>query len=167
MRCGCIIAGGAVLGALTLFSVGCGDFLNPNLLLQFGIDPNAFTAPTGTVIVMFNNTSQGQATFYAFAAADSADLSKDSRNFSVEVPPGKSRNEVLYCPVDEVGPGSLSASFSIQARAVDVLTAGGGASSVDYAGAPLISPGDFSCGDLIVIELNQDGTAITVQVVPS
>ena len=166
MRCGCIIAGGAVLGVLALLSAGCGDLLNPNLLMQFGIDPNAFTTPTGTVIVMFNNNSAGQATFHAFVAADSADLSQDSRNFSVEVPAGKSRNEVLTCPAGEVGPGSLGANFDIQTLAVDVLTAGA-ATSVDYLGAPLISPRDFACGDLIVIELNQDATAITVQVIPS
>lgn len=172
MRCGSIIAG-AAMGLLALCLCGCPvaiDLVNPDLLAGWGVDVSAIKPTAGTVIVMFNNHSQGQAKFHAFEVPDTLHPSQGSRNFSVEVQPGESDNEVLTCPVEVIGLGSLGANFTVaDTLAVEVLVTGdtGGAGTVNYAGAPLTSPHDFRCGDLILVELGQDGVTLTVQVLPS
>ncbi len=171
MSCRRSMLAGAVLGTLLLCSGGCMmamDMLNPDVFSAFGIDPGTIYPSPGTVIVLFTNSTNALAFFTAFEAADAADLSRDARNFSVDVDPVSSRNEVLTCPVGVVAPGSLDAAFAIQTQAVTVFDAAG-TTNVDYNGAPLTSPHDFSCGDVIEIQLIQVGTAyqLLVQVRPS
>jgi hypothetical protein len=176
MRIGCIIAGAVAMGALCLCPCGCMvglDLINPDLLTNMGFDVNTLMPPSGTVVVMFVNHSAGQAIFQAFEVPDLNQPSHGSRNFSVQVPPGKSDNEVLTCPLAMVGLGTLGADFASvdSSAAVIVQTTGdtgtSGSTTIGYAGTPLYSPRDFQCGDLIQVELGSDGATLTVQVIPS
>ncbi|HRT41173.1 MAG: hypothetical protein KBH81_08480 [Phycisphaerae bacterium] len=169
MKYGSVIASIA-LGVLALCPSGCTigmDFFNPNLLRGLGIDPAAVDPPSGTVIVMFVNDTNGLATFHAYEIPNLAHPEQGARNFSVEVQPRGNDNEVLDCPLGMFGLGSLGAGFAVSDEtAVDVVIPGGGGTSVPYAGQPLFSPDDFKCGDMILVQLTADG-ALLVQLLPS
>jgi hypothetical protein len=146
------------------------DLLAPGLPLQLGLDPATIIPQEGVVLVAYNNTTQSQATFYAFSAVNAQDLTAGSRNFSAVVDAGKQQNEVVDCPVGVVAPGSLDSSFAVQPLAAVV-----NGTSVDYAGPVLTSGDTFVCGDMIEITLSSTGAtttgsqatyAISVRVVP-
>jgi hypothetical protein len=156
--------------------LGCAvpyDAVNPDLITSFGLDPARILPQTGKIVVLFENATDSPALFFAFEGVDAQDLSQDSRNFSVEVAAQDDRNEVLDCPIEIVTPGIINPDFSVDLTGAIVATANGNV-SVMYTGAPLISPPDFSCGDLIVIRLEPLATGegdqqylITVEVRPS
>lgn len=142
-----------------LASLGCvvaADALNPGFFAALGFDPNTIFPSSGTVIVAFTNTTSLPATFYAYESADAQDLSIDSRNFSVGVESGETRNEVLACPVGVLSPGSLGADFSVDSLAAEVQETGG-VVTVTYEQAPLIAGADFRCGDVVDIQLYATG----------
>ena len=163
----------AACGAALLSSLGCAiaaDVFSPAIFASFGLDPASISGGGGTVIVSFTNNTTFPATFLAFESEDASNLATDSRNFSVEVEAGETRNEVLTCPVEVISPGSLDASFAIDALAANVTT-DGGTETAEYGGAALIEGLDYSCGALIDIQLFPPTGALaayqlTVRVVP-
>ncbi|MFH1746286.1 MAG: hypothetical protein ABIG44_04505 [Planctomycetota bacterium] len=168
------ILAAAVGGVMLLMAGGCviaADALNPAFFSGLGFDPNTIFPPSGTIIVTFTNNTNAPATFYAFESADAVDLVADSRNFSVEVQPGETRNEVLTCPVGMFSPGILGADLSIDNTAADVQ-ATGGAGTATYDGVPLVEDTDFSCGDVIDVQLYIVGAVdsgaylVTVRLIP-
>jgi hypothetical protein len=151
-------------------SLGCmiaADLLNPGFLSAMGLNPAALLPSPGVVVVSFTNGSGDPGTFYAFEAASAQDYTAGARNFSVEVDPLATRNEVLECPIGAVSPGSLNESFAVQSVAA-VLTTNQGEVTVDYEGSALVGGRDFFCGDLIDVQLVQvgEGYGISVQVRP-
>jgi hypothetical protein len=161
-------------GALILPAGGCilaADALSPGLLGSLGFDPNVIFPARGTIIVVFKNETQATALFSAFETADAGDLSLETRNFSVSVDPGESRNEVLECPVGALSPGVVTGAGDM--LTVDVANAAlvfvdAAGTAVAYGGAALISGEDYTCGDVILVTLQQFGDAfgLTVQVIP-
>jgi hypothetical protein len=162
-----VAACGTVLLSLQLGCAIALDLLNPGVFSVLGIDPAAISGRRGTVIMNFRNNSDGVAVFYAFESADAIDLTIDSRNFSAEVAPGESRNEVLSCPVAVLSPGSLSAAYAFQPLAASVVS-GTGATTVDYLGTPLLDGSDFRCGYVIDVQLSGTGGnyTLSVRVIP-
>jgi len=169
MKYGSVIASVA-LAVLALCPCGCTigmDLLNPDLLRAMGIDPGVVKPPTGVVVVMFVNDTNGLATFHGFEIPNLTHPEQGSRNFTVQVEPRESDNEVLDCPLDAFGLGSLGAGFVVSdSTAVDVVMPDGGTQSVAYGGAPLYSPDDFECNDTIMVQLTADGVLL-VQIMPS
>ena len=163
-------------GLLALPSGGCAilaDALDPNLAVMLGLDPATISPQRGTIIVAFDNTTRFAAEFFAFESVEPepADYVVDSRNFSVQVPAGQVRNEVLSCPVGAISPGSLDASFAPQTLAVQVTT-DTEVTDVEYTGQALQAGTAYSCGDVIEIRLVATGTAtaqtysISVRIIP-
>jgi hypothetical protein len=162
---------------LLLPQAGCG-VLNPDFVASLGLDPGLFSpVDQGVVLVAFDNQTDFDAVFFAWAASDAGDLTAGSRNFSSFVPAGEQRNEVVRCPVGAVGPGSLTADFTLDplAAQVRVVTDTGVDTADVEATVPVESGVAFDCGDLIVIRLQptivqadqEADFVITVQVVPS
>lgn len=145
-------------GVLAVTVGGCAvatDMLDPGLFVQLGVDPATVSQPQGVVIVAFNNATSSWATFRAYqsqGAGSPEARSKGARNFYLQVESGDVRNEVIECPVGEISPGSLDASFDPESLAAVVHTAGGDV-NVDYGGVPLEISKSFSCGDVIEIRL--------------
>ncbi len=154
----------AALGGLVLIAAGgCGllvDFFDPDLAGRLGLDPATIKPQQGTVIVAFANSTRYPAAFNAYWSRDANNLAGYSRNFSVDVPSGNVRNEVLECPVGVISPGSLDSTFTPSGLAV-VVQAAGEAAQVEYAGPPLISGDGFFCGDVIEIRVSAIGTGDT------
>ena len=153
----------ALAGLVLVAAGGCGllvDFFDPDLAGRLGLDPATVKPQQGTVIVAFANSTRYPAAFNAYWSRDANNLAGYSRNFSVDVPSGNVRNEVLECPVGVVSPGSLDSTFTPSALAV-VVQAAGEAEEVQYAGPPLISGDGFFCGDVIEIRLSAIGTGDT------
>ncbi len=147
-----------LLGSVALLPlVGCalaGDLLNLNFIEQLGIDPATISPSQGVVMIAFvNNTAAPTVVFSAFSVANTADPRLGSRNFSVTVAAGEVKNEVVDCPVEALGPGSLTASFAVNPLAATVITTTG-ASQVQYTGQPLRLGESFQCGDLVEIALS-------------
>ncbi len=155
------VVGVVAAGALS----GCGltaDVFNPGVFSSFGIDPNTVIPSQGSIIVLFKNSTANTAVFFAFTSKDPLNLTIESRNFSVEVPPNDNRNEVVDCPVGLVSPGTLGADFT-----PDNIAATVGGTDITYAWS-LISGRDFTCGDVIEVELTDNATfPITVRVIPA
>lgn len=162
---------------LLLPTAGCmlgSDFLSSTFLAQLGLDSAAMSGQNGVVIVVFNNTTRANATFYAFEADSSSAPGPQSRNFSVEVDPAQTRNEVLDCPVEAISPGILGANFSLTAftrTAISVTEGGEGGTSttVSYAGQPLVSGETYFCGDVVEIRLyqtEQGAYQMAVRIIP-
>lgn len=166
LLCSPVVWSGCVIAA---------DALSPDLFVQLGFDPNTIFPQRGTVIVNFTNNTQFAAFFAAFESVDAADLTIDSRNFSLLIDPMDTRNEVLDCPVDLVSPGFLDAMFAAQNDAVTVFAGDGAGTAVMYDGSPLVAGRDFACGDVINVQLDQIGAGgdagqvgfvLTVLVIP-
>ncbi len=166
---------GLLCGLLVLPAGGCGiitDVFDVGLAAQFGLDPASIRPSQGTVIVAFRNATNVPVTFLAWRSADTVDLTRDSRNFSVEVQAGEVGNEVLDCPVGIISPGSLSATYAPDTVGATITTTG---AAVAYGGTMLVSGQAFSCGDVIEIRVSpgtstgEDAAAqyvITVRVIP-
>jgi len=161
------------VGLSLLLVSGCGlvsDIFDPGLASQIGLDPAIIRPQQGTIIVAFNNTTRYPAVFYGAWSLDAQDLTQKSRNFSVEVPAGSVRNEVLECPVGLITPGSFEADFSYNNLAALVTAPGAG--EVTYSGGPLLNGSSFLCGYVIEVRLYSIGTGenatygVTVQVIP-
>jgi hypothetical protein len=166
----------AIIGLAVPLLSGCvvlSDVINPNLLVSLGFDPNTILPPTGTVIVVFNNQTQFPVTFYAFQAQEPNDLRVDAANLSLTVDPNATRNDVLDCPVGVISPGVLDNDFNPDPLAATVFTGQQGV-DLNYAGAPLLSGRDYTCGDVIEIRVTagaaggdaQQAFAVTVRVLP-
>lgn len=140
------------------------DLINPDVYLQLGINPDGLRQSQGVVLVAFNNQTSGTATFFAFSSVDFVDLARESRSFSVTVPPNDVRNEVVRCPVELISPGTLQADLTIATLALQVVTADG-ATDVDYVGGALVSGTAFRCGDVIEIRASEVGDEIQLQVI--
>jgi len=166
---------GLLCGLVVLPLGGCGiitDVFDAGLAAQFGLDPATLRPPQGTIIVAFRNATNVPVTFHAWRSADTADLTRDSRNFSVEVQAGEVGNEVLDCPVGIISPGSLSATYTPDSVGATITST---AADVPYAGPPLVSGQAFSCGDVVEIRISpgtgggEDTAAqyvISVRVIP-
>jgi hypothetical protein len=166
---------GATAAGLAVSTGGClvaADLLNTAFLTSLGLDAQTIRPPSGTVIATFTNNTQFVAVFAAFESIDASDLSVNTRNFTIEVEPGETKNEVLYCPIQVFSLGFVDDAFAITPTGALVFTGQQGV-EVDYAGAPLVSGLDFSCGDLIDVTLNPIGAggeqanfAFTIRVRP-
>ena len=138
------------------------------LLLLGGVIGLVFFPPAGVIIVSFTNNTTSPVQFFAYESAEALDPTVDSRNFSVEVEAGERLNEVLDCPIGLVCPGSLAADFSRETLAALVLSTG---DEVNYEGVVLTQGQEFTCGDIIDIQLDPPAAAagnylFTVRVVP-
>lgn len=143
------------------------DLFDPSFFAGLGLDTNAITPATGVVVVSFTNNTGGFALFSAYETESIDDLSLDTRNFTVAVESGESRNEVLYCPVGAISFGTVGADFAVDNTAANITFDEGGTDVVAYGGSPLVSGRDYSCGDLIDVTVTPgtDGAlALTVQV---
>lgn len=163
-----------VLSAAVLFpSGGCilaADAINPGLFSALGFDPQLIFPPRGTLIVVFRNDTQSPALFSAFETSDLNDLTLDTRNFSVTVDPGASRNEVLECPIGAISPGLVGGEgedLEIDAANAGIVFDEGAGTAVAYGGSVLQSGQDYACGDVILVTLQQFGAdyGFTVQVI--
>ncbi len=165
----------AILAILLLSQSGCaviGDLFNESFLTTLGLSPQVLIPPQGTAIVVFQNNTANTALFLAYEIPDADNPAGGARNFSAQVPPGAAspRNEVLRCPIDVIGPGSLDGAFAVVDPAVQVFV-DGMATDVNYTGTPLRNGVDFRCGDTILIQLSgvgadADAFTIAVQVLP-
>jgi len=161
-------AWGSALALLT----GCGivaDAFDPGFFYALGFDPRTIFPQSGTVIVSFTNEVDVPAIFLAYESRNPQDLTQGSRNFSVEVEPKATSNEVLSCPVGLVSPGSLGTDFQVSAVAAQVIAVAG-TTDVQYTGSALASGREFQCGSVIDIRLTV-GTGdvpyvVTVRVIP-
>ncbi len=159
-----------LLAALSVALGGCAfvaDFVNPQVFPLLGIEADALTGNRGVVLIVFNNTTQSDATFFGFSAKNASDLSRDSRNFSTFVPAGENRNEVIECPVDVLGSGQIDAD-SVSTTAAIVGTA-----AIAYDNGVLESGSAFVCGDVIEVRLvatgagtDQNAFSVVVLVLP-
>lgn len=169
----CVVGAAAAGTALSLGGCAVGaDLLNTAFLTSLGLDAATIRPPSGTVIATFTNNTQSVAVFQAFESVDASDLSVNTRNFTIQVDPGETKNEVLYCPIQVFSLGFVDDAFEVTPTGAVVFTGQQGV-DVDYAGAPLISGLDFFCGDLIDVTLNQIGAggdqanfAFTIRVRP-
>jgi hypothetical protein len=170
----CVLLGVALL---PLFSCAVlTDLINPDFVVQAGLDPGSIFPAQGVVIVVFNNQTSNTAGFFGFSTASATDPSRDSRNFAVEVEPKSNKNEVVDCPVAVIDPGRLAADFSIDNTAAVVIDSTGAATAVAYTGPALLVGTSFNCGDVIEFRLDEVQTttgttttqsfAITVRVIP-
>jgi hypothetical protein len=156
---------------MTLGCVVAADTLNPAFFSAMGFDPGTIFPSQGTVIVSFTNPTDYTVTFHAFESADPDDLSADSRNFSVVVPPNSSRNEVLSCPVGLVSTGVLDESYEWDGSQAAEIVTGEETIDVEYAW-PLREGDAFSCGDVIDFRLESGYVGedlqyiITVRIIP-
>ena len=161
--------GGALVVAVGLLSAACSgcliasDLVSPGFISALGLDPGVFFPSHGVVVVSFTNNATAPATFYAYQSVDATDLTRQSRNFSVTVDPGETRNEVLICPVGLISLGTLDANFQ-----PDDVGARVGGDDVTYTGAALVGGRDFDCGYLIAVRLIPVAgeLSLSVQVVP-
>lgn len=166
---------GATAAGLALSMGGCvvaTDLLNTAFLTSLGLDAASIRPPTGTVIATFTNNTDFVVVFEAFESVDATDLSVNTRNFTIQVEPGETKNEVLYCPIQVFSLGFVDDAFAVTPTGALVFTGQQGV-EVEYAGAPLVSGLDFLCGDLIDVTLNQAGAggdqnnfAFTIRVRP-
>lgn len=172
-------AAAGVVGFTLLLPLGCGfvtDMFNPSFFSSLGLDPNTIVPAKGVVLVSFKNNTDAPAFFVAYQSANALDLTVHSKNFSVQVDPGKSGNQVLECPVALISPGSLGADFKVDDVAA-IVAATGGTVDVTYTAAALVEGQDYRCGDVIDVELfpvagaagggaNNAAYLITVRVIP-
>lgn len=171
----------AILGAsagVLLLCFGCAvgaDLLNPNFVAGLGIDPQVVFPSAGTVILAFTNTTDLPAEFFIFHVDDPNDLTTGVSIFSTLVAPGATRNQVLFCPIEAIGLGTLSGQ-SAQPDSIAVrLTTEGEEIEVPYTGSLLVSGDTYTCGDVLdiqVVEIPQTGEeqespySIIVRVIP-
>jgi len=160
---------GLLVAAVSLLMAACSgcliaaDLVSPGFVSALGLDPGVFFPSRGMVVVSFTNNATSPATFYAFESVDATDLTRQSRNFSVTVDPGETRNEVLICPVGLISLGTLDANFQ-----PDDVGARAGDDDITYTGAALVGGRDFDCGYLIVVRLIPVAgeLSLSVQVLP-
>ncbi|MBK8915764.1 MAG: hypothetical protein IPM64_14420 [Phycisphaerales bacterium] len=159
----------ASAGTLSLGCAFATDIFNPGLLSSVGLDPARFLPAPGSVVVAFTNNLPVGVTFVSIKASDAADLTIGARVIETAVDANSTVSEVLDCPVGLFAPGSLTDDFQRDPLAAFVA-AGDGVVEVPYANSVLLSSRDFTCGDLINVQigpaLNEAGIAITVRVVP-
>jgi hypothetical protein len=168
-----------VLCGMSVFTLtGCpvaADFFNPSVFTGLGLDPRTITPSQGTLIVLFRNETQSPAVFRAFESSRTSNFTaQNSRNFTVGVEAGESRNEVLDCPIRLFTPGAVDAAGVRDDVAVLTGTAEA-AVTVNYEGAILQVGTDYQCGDVIQVTLTEATTggdnaetnfALIVQVIP-
>jgi hypothetical protein len=146
--------------------MGCAlasDLLNLDFIKQLGIDPATISPSQGTVVVAFvNKTTASSVSFNAYSVANVADLRQGARNFSATVTGAGVENQIVDCPVEALGPGSLTASFGVSSLAATVTTTTG-VSQVQYTGLPLRLGESFHCGDLVEIALSTAAETATTQ----
>lgn len=161
-----MIVGYSAALVLWAASGGCAigiDVFNPGLVSALGLDPAYFQGQQGKIIVAFDNKTGSPALFSAYAADNADDLTTGINNFQVSVDPNESGNEVLDCPVDLIGFGTVT-NGAVDLVTVTILGAGG-TGTVSYAGQPLIAPGELDCGDLVLLTLRETGgTTFTIDV---
>ena len=160
------------LGGCTIIA----DVFSSDLASQLGLDPATIKPSQGVVIVSFKNATSHAATFFAFAAQESTNLSA-GRNFSRPVAAGEVGNEVLDCPVGVIIPGSVGSANAINSSTVIVQTSSA-LETVTYGGDPLLVNQTYTCGDVVELGLysttastGTDTTAtetffLTVRVIP-
>jgi hypothetical protein len=150
-----------LLLALLVPAAGCttvvNDLVNPDFLSRMGVDSSS----QGSMLVVFNNQTRYTANMSAFYSSSATDLTKKSRNFSVQVPGKSNKNEVLDCPIGLVMPGTLNADFTVDSATAALVDPGGLAAAVGYDGVPLQSGMAFVCGDLVEIRLSEVAAAVS------
>jgi hypothetical protein len=153
------LAGGLALCVSLSGCVLAADMINPAFLFSVGVDPVLVLPQSGTVIVTFRNESGAPAIFHAYEVKNAQNPAAGARNFAVEVPQGQVRNEVLFCPVGVISLGMVGADgATADATGAEVFGAADAAgAAVEYAGAPLRSGVEYSCGDVISIRLVRGG----------
>lgn len=142
------------------------DLINPSFLTGLGFDPQTVVPPQGKVVVAFQNSTSGNASFAsAYLKTDFGVNAEVNLITAVDVGPGETRNAVLDCPVVVISPApdidNLGATqdgvlIAVQTAAETVAIA--------YTGEPLLNGRDFQCGDVILIRAVQNGAAYGVQV---
>lgn len=162
---------GVALGLLGLSGCAVGaDLLNPGLLSSLGFDPFSLGGGQGSVIILLQNSTARDA-FISYGYSLDSGATANSRENTVFVPSDDSVNEVLTCPVAFVragGVGAVSGTATDAAFLVDLLDPTLIDITVQYSTSG-VSTGDFTCGDVIVIELTgTDGTGfgVSMRVVP-
>ncbi|MBN2447443.1 MAG: hypothetical protein JXO22_11995 [Phycisphaerae bacterium] len=145
------------------------DLFDPSFVSALGIDPITVYPRTGTIIVTFTNNTTSAAVFRAYEIGDVDNPDGNSRNFSVVVPAGEVRNEVLFCPIDVISLGTLDASYTATNDAATVYAESD--TEVTYGGAELQNDSEYECGDVISVVLTEQGTdsatySLSVQVIP-
>ena len=145
------------------------DLFDPSFISSLGIDPITVFPRTGTVIITFSNDTSSTARFRAYEIGDAANPEGNARNFSVDVPAGEVRNEVLDCPVDVISLGTLDASYAATANAATVYATAD--TEVTYGGSEMQSGSEYECGDVISVRLTQQGQesttfAVSVEIIP-
>ena len=153
------LAGGLALCVALSGCVLAADMINPAFLFSVGIDPVLVLPQSGTVIVTFRNDSGAPAVFYAYELTDARNPAAGGRNFSVEVPRGQVRNEVLFCPVGVISLGVVGADgTTADTTGAQVFGAADAAGAdVAYEGTPLRAGVEYSCGDVISVRLVRGG----------
>lgn len=147
----------AICGLLATLTFGGGCFIaadavNPSIFAAFGLDPGSITRPPGTVVVSLNNTTNFDAVFFVGYATDTG-ATTTTLGTDDEVNANSQVNRVFACPVSLLRPGQFGLADANEAV---VVFANNAAVAVAYAGQPL-QTGDFRCGDLIEIRLEQVG----------
>lgn len=146
--CGPLVCGGCVVA---------GDLVNPDFAAALGLDSSVLRPGSGTVIVAFTNSTSFPAEITVAVSSDPGDPTANAQTIAVPLDePGETRNIVLDCPVGVITPGVPHADFSTNSVAAVVFSGGG--VQVTYTGAALVAGSQFSCGDVIEIELRQTGT---------
>lgn len=150
---------------------GCGlatDLFNPDFFNALGFDAATIVPPEGKVIVAFQNNTVQTANFaaaYAETAASPSELV-----FGLGMEGGEVRQMVIDCPVAFLAPGG----FGDDGQVAAVVEVGAEGAQIAFTGQALASGVDFTCGDVILIELVQVGGAgdeaafqLQVSVIPS
>ncbi len=141
------------LGLMLAPLAGCAvlaDLLNPDMVVNLGIDPDTITSPKGIMLVALHNNTRSQAFIVAQYQVDKDDPSQGAHVFATTVASGEVTNEALECPVGRV-----------EAAGAVVLLADGTQVQVTYSGPPLDVGTAFVCGDVIEVRLSEGTTVAT------
>lgn len=142
-----LLGGLALLGGGLLPAGGCvlaGDLINPQVLAQFGIDPSLLGGESGTIIIVFSNSTGSTATFDYVIERELSSGTLQQSDTKTVIGLGQT-NEVLDCPIDTI---SFTGGSVFPAGAETALTYDGG----DWETGQV-----YECGDVIVITLIETG----------
>jgi len=146
----CGLAAGCVVAA---------DALNPNFFSGLGVDPQAISGAPGRVVIALTNSTTFPVQM-SFIRLDQAGIGSEE---TVEVEAGGTVGRSVECPAGTLAPGSLDDNG--QATGAGAATVMGDmATELAYGGAPLASGVDFECGDVVEIDVQQNGAAFAIVV---
>lgn len=162
-----------VLLTLLLPAGGCavvGDLFDPQFLTSVGVDPIAVNPPTGTVIVVVENTTPYVAEFDATYSTSSGTGGYISKTVNPAGANGDIGNSVLDCPVDFItlGTSAIGNGGALNSGLVGATIFNPeGAATATYEGSVMRNGRDFVCGDVIYIQIisqiDTDGDTATVE----